>query len=167
MPYHPSRLVTVAASGKAPSHPRLVCIYKSEWMEVLWNPEDKTYSVGATVPQLDKYDTEGSDVQALVDKELERTSEEDSKSEPESEEELKEPGPLINQQIHLTPIVQSLKASPTNKKPPSPISPRITMMSQTVTQASTAITSTQSALCSTTTSQQLQASLQHILMLQI
>ena len=74
-----------------------MCIYKDKWSKVQWNTETKTYAVGARVPQLDKYDTEGSDVQVLVDKELEKTSEEDSASEAESEEELKEPGASINQ----------------------------------------------------------------------
>ena len=73
-------------------------------MEVHWNSETKTYSVGATIPQLDEYDT---------DKEIEKSSEENSTSDEESEEELKEPGPSVNQQICLTLITQSLKASPT------------------------------------------------------
>ena len=73
-----------------------MCIYKDKWSEVHWNAETKTYAVGARVPQLDNYDTEGSDVQVLVDEELEKTSEEDSTSEAESEEELKEPGPSID-----------------------------------------------------------------------
>ena len=89
-------LIIVKASRKAPTHPRLVCIYKDKWSEVHWNAETKTYAVGARVPQLDNYDTEGSDVQVLVDEELEKTSEEDSTSEAESEEELKEPGPSID-----------------------------------------------------------------------
>ena len=42
----------------------------------------------------------------------------DSASEVESEEELKEPGSSIDQQIHLTPIAQSLKASPMDVKQP-------------------------------------------------
>ena len=63
-----------------------MCVYKDEWTEVQWNAEAKTYAIGARVPQLDKYDTDGSDVQVLVDKELEKTSEEDSASEAESEE---------------------------------------------------------------------------------
>ena len=93
-----------------------MCVYKDEWTEVHWNSETKAYSIGATVPQLDKYDTEGSNVQVLIDKEIEKSSEENSTSDKESEEELKEPGPSVNQQIHLTPIAQSLKASPTDTK---------------------------------------------------
>ena len=106
----------VKASGRAPTHPRLVCVHNDKWTEVHWNRETKTYSLGASIPQLDKYDTEGSDIQVLIDKELEKTSEEDTMSKAESEEELKEPGPSINQQIHLTPIAQSLKASPSYQK---------------------------------------------------
>ena len=109
-------LVIIKASGRAPTHPRLVCIYNDEWTEVHWNKETKTYSLRASIPQLDKYDTEGSDIQVLTDKELEKTSEEETASEAEAEEELKEPGPSVNQQIHLTPIAQSLKASPTSTK---------------------------------------------------
>ena len=97
-------LIIVKPSGKAPTHPRLVCIYKDKWTEVQWNAETKTYTIGARVPQLDRYNTEGSDIQVLVNKELEKTSEEDSTSEAKSEEELKEPGTSINQQIHLAPI---------------------------------------------------------------
>ena len=62
------------------------------------------YAIGARVPQLDNYNTEWSNVQVLIDEELEKTSKEDSTSEAKSEEELKEPGPSIDQQIHLTPI---------------------------------------------------------------
>ena len=89
-------MIIVKPSRKAPTHPRLVCIYKDEWTEVQWNTEAKTYAVGARIPQLDKYNTEGSDIQVLVDEELEKTSEEDSTSEAKSEEELKEPGTSIN-----------------------------------------------------------------------
>ena len=73
-----------------------MCVYKDEWTEVHWNLETKEYSVGATVPQLDEYDTEGVDVQVLIDEEIEKSSEEDSASEAESEEELEEPGPSVN-----------------------------------------------------------------------
>ena len=93
-----------------------MCVHNDKWTEVHWDRETKTYSLGASIPQLDKYDTEGSDIQVLIDKELEKTSEEDTMSKAESEEELKEPGPSINQQIHLTPIAQSLKASPSYQK---------------------------------------------------
>ena len=86
-------LVIVKASGKALTHPRLVCVHNDQWTEVHWNGETKTYSLGASIPQLDEYDTEGSNVQVLIDKELEKTSEEDTTSKAESEEELKEPGP--------------------------------------------------------------------------
>ena len=103
-PMNQGALVIIKASRRAPTHPRLVCIYNDEWTEVHWNKETKTYSLRASIPQLDKYDTEGSDVQVLTDKELEKTSEEETASEAESEEELKEPGPSVNQQIHLTPI---------------------------------------------------------------
>ena len=89
-----------------------MCIYNDEWTEVHWNVEAKTYALGARIPQLDKYNTEGSNIQVLVNKELEKTSKEDSASKAKSEEELKEPGPSIDQQIHLTPIAPSLKASP-------------------------------------------------------
>ena len=89
-------LIIVKASGKALTHPRLVCVYKDEWSEVHWKAETKIYTIGARIPQLDNYDTEGSDIQVLVDKKLEKTSEEDSTSEAESEEELKEPGPSID-----------------------------------------------------------------------
>ena len=103
-PTNRGALIIVKPSRKAPTHPRLVCIYKDEWTEVQWNAETKSYTVGARVPQLDEYDTKGSDIQVLIDEELEKTSEEDSTSEAESEEELKEPGASINQQICLTPI---------------------------------------------------------------
>ena len=103
-PTNRGALIIVKPSRKAPTHPRLVCIYKDEWTEVQWNAETKSYTVGARVPQLDEYDTKGSDIQVLINEELEKTSEEDSTSEAESEEELKEPGASINQQIHLTPI---------------------------------------------------------------
>ena len=93
-----------------------MCVYKDEWTEVKWNQEIKEYSLGATIPQLDEYNTKGSDVQVLIDKEIEKSSEEDSTSEAESKEELKEPGPSIDQQIQLTPIAQSLKVSPTDNK---------------------------------------------------
>ena len=92
-------LIIVSANGKAPSHPKLVCVYKDKWTEVQWNQETREYSLGATIPQLDKYDTEGSDIQVLINEEIEKSSEEDSMSEAESEEELKEPGPSIDQQI--------------------------------------------------------------------
>ena len=71
-------------------------VYNDEWIEVHWNTETKTYTLGVRIPQLDKYNTKGSDIQVLVDKELEKTSEEDSASEAKSKEELKEPGPLID-----------------------------------------------------------------------
>ena len=135
-------LVIVKASGRAPTHPRLVCIYNDKWTEVYWNAKAKTYALGARIPQLDEYDTEGSDIQVLVDKELEKTSKEDSTSEAKSEKELKEPGPSINQQICLTPIAQSLKASLTDTKN-SPFTSEAAMTTQTVTYASTAITSSQ------------------------
>ena len=61
-----------------PSQPKLMCVYKDKWTEVLWNSETKTYSVGARIPQLNKYDTKGSDIQVLINEELEKTSEEDS-----------------------------------------------------------------------------------------
>ena len=89
-------LVIVKASRRAPTHLRLVCIYKDKWTEVHWNTEAKTYTLGERTLQLDKYNTKGSNVQVLVDKELEKTSEEDSTSKAESEEELKEPGPSID-----------------------------------------------------------------------
>ena len=95
-PTNQGALIIVKPSRKAPTHPRLVCVYKDKWTEVQWNTEAKTYTVGARVPQLDEYDTEGSDVQVLVNKELEKTSEEDSTSEAKSKEELKEPGTSIN-----------------------------------------------------------------------
>ena len=70
----------------------------------------------------------------------------------------------MNQQIHLTPIVQSLKASdPKN----NPFTSEITMMTHTATHASTAITSSQpapsSSRNSSTTPQQLCDQLQQIL----
>ena len=144
-------LIIIKPSGKAPTHPRLVCVYKDEWTEVQWNPEDKTYSLRATIPQLDKYDTEGSNIQILIDKELEKTSEEDTASEAESEEELKEPGSSIDQQICLTPIAQSLKASPMDTKN-SPFTSDIAMTTQTATYTGTAITSSQPAPSSSSSS---------------
>ena len=54
-----------------------MCIYDDKWTEVQWNTEAKTYALGARIPQLDEYNTEGSDVQVLIDKELEKTSKED------------------------------------------------------------------------------------------
>ena len=127
-----------------------MCVYKDEWTEVQWNTETKTYAVGEKVPQLDEYDTEGSDVQVLVDKELEKTSEEDSTLEAESEEELKEPGTSINQQIHLAPINQTLRMSPMDIEN-NPLLPGATMTTQTTTNVSTAITSSQPATSSSTT----------------
>ena len=117
-----------------------MCVYNNEWTEVHWNAEAKTYALGARIPQLDKYNTEGSDIQPLIDKELEKTSEEDSASEAESEEELKEPGPSIDQQIHLTPIAPSLKTSPTDIKS-NYLTSDAAMTTHTATYASTAITS--------------------------
>ena len=115
------------------------------------------------IPQLDKYDTEGSDIQVLIDEELEKTSEENSTSEAESEEELKEPGPSIDQQIHLTPIAPSLKASPTDTKN-NPLTSQTNMTTHTATYASTAITSSEPAPSSSnTTPQQLHDQLQQIL----
>ena len=162
-------LVIVKASGKALTHPRLVCIYGDKWTEVHWNAETKTFTLGARISQLDEYDTEGSDVQVLINEELEKTSKEDSTSKAESEEELKEPGPLIDQQICLTPIAQSLKASPTNmKQPDNPfLTPQVTMSTHTMTQGSTAITSSQPAQSNSSgnsaTPQQLCDQLQQIL----
>ena len=156
----------VKASRRAPTHPRLVCVHNDKWTEVHWNRETKTYSLGPSIPQLDEYDTEGSDIQVLVDKELAKTSEEDTTSKAESEEELKEPGPSINQQICLTPIAQSLKASPTDTKS-SPFTSDIAMTTHTATHASTAITSSQPAPSSSsnsnTTPQQLHDQPQQIL----
>ena len=143
-------LIIVKPSGKALTHPRLVCIYKDEWTEVQWNTETKTYSVGARVSQLDEYDTEGSDVQVLANKELEKTSEEGSTSEAESEEELKEPGASINQQIWLAPIDQTLKTSPIETRNDLPLL-KATMTTQTMTNISTAITSSEPATSSSTT----------------
>ena len=128
-----------------------MCVYKDEWTEAQWNAEAKTYAVGARVPQLDGYNTEGSDVQVLIDEELEKTSEEDSTSEAKSEEELKEPGTSINQQICLAPIDQSLKMSPIDIKN-NPLLSGTTMTTQTTTSVSTAITSSQPAPSSSTTS---------------
>ena len=139
-----------------------MCIYKDEWSEVHWNAETKTYTVGARVPQLDNYDTEGSDIQVLVNEELEKTSKEDSISKAESEEELKEPGPSIDQQICLTPIAQSLKVSPTDNKS-NPLLSETTMTTHTATYAGIAIASSQPAPSSTspaTTQQQLYNQLQ-------
>ena len=82
-------LIIVKPSGRAPTHPRLVCVYKDEWTEVQWNAEAKTYAIGAKVLQLDEYDTEGSDIQVLVNEELEKTSKEDSTSEAKSLKSLK------------------------------------------------------------------------------
>ena len=127
-----------------------MCIYKDEWTKVQWNTETKTYTTGARVLQLDEYDTEGSDVQVLVDEELEKTSKEDSISEAESEEELKEPGASINQQIHLALIDQTLKTSPIETKN-DPFLSEATMTTQTTTSVSTAITSSQPATSSSTT----------------
>ena len=45
-----------------------MCVYNNEWIEVHWDTETKTYTLEAEVPQLDEYNTEGSDVQVLVDK---------------------------------------------------------------------------------------------------
>ena len=109
------------------------------------NAEKKTYTLGVRILQLDEYDTEGSDVQVLIDEESEKTSEEDSISEAEPEEELKEPGPLIDQQIHLTLIAPSLKASPTDTKS-NPLTSQTIMTTHTVTYASTAIASSEPAL---------------------
>ena len=127
-----------------------MCVYKDEWTEVQWNAEAKTYAVGARVPQLDKYDTKGLDIQVLVDEELEKTSEEDSASEAESKEELKEPGASIDQQIHLAPIDQTLRTSPIETKN-NPLLSEATMTTQTTTSISTAITSSQPATSSSTT----------------
>ena len=127
-----------------------MCIYKDEWTKVQWNAETKTYTAGARVLQLDEYDTKGSDIQVLINKELEKTSEEDSTSEAESEEELKEPGALINQQIHLTPINRTLKTSPIETKNDLFLL-GATMTTQTMTSVSTAITSSQPATSSSTT----------------
>ena len=143
-----------------------MCIYNNEWIEVHWNTETKTYALGVKVPQLDEYDTEGSDIQVLIDEELEKTSKEDSTSEAKSEEELKEPGPSIDQQIHLTPIAPSLKASPTDTKS-NPLTSQATMTTHTATYASTAIASSEpapnSSSNSSTTPQQLCNQLQEIL----
>ena len=143
-----------------------MCTYNNEWIEVHWNAETKTYALGAKVPQLDEYDTEGSNVQVLIDKELEKTSEEDSTSKAESEEELREAGPLIDQQIHLTPIAPSLKASPTDNKS-SPLNSQAAMTTHTATYASTAIASSEPAPSnssnSNTTPQHLCDQLQQIL----
>ena len=143
-------LIIVKPSGKAPTYPRLVCVYKDKWTEVQWNTETKTYAVGARVPQLDEYNTKGSDIQVLVDEELEKTSEEDSTSEAKSEEELKEPGTSINQQICLAPIDQTLRTSPMDIKN-NPLLSETTMTTQTTTSISTAITSSQPATSSSTT----------------
>ena len=143
-----------------------MCIYKDEWSEVQWNTETKTYTVGARVPQLDEYNTEGSDIQVLVNEELEKTSEEDSTSEAESKEELKEPGTPVNQQIHLAPINPILKTSPIETKNHSLLS-EATMTTQTTTSVSTAITSTQltndNSTTTTTMPQRLHNQLQQIL----
>ena len=160
-------LIIVKPSRKAPTHPRLVCIYKDEWTEVQWNKETKTYTVGVRIPQLDEYNTEGSDVQVLVNEELEKTSEGDSASKAESKEELKEPGASINQQICLAPINQTLKTSPIENKN-NPLPSEATMTTQTTTSISTAITSSQpadnsSTTTSTTTPQRLHDQLQQIL----
>ena len=158
-------LIIVKPSGKAPTHPKLVCIYKDKWTEVQWNTKTKTYTVGARVPQLDEYDTEGSDIQVLANEELEKTSEEGSASEAESEEELKEPGASINQQIRLAPIDQTLRTSPIEPKNDLPL-PKATMTTQTTTSISMAITSSQPPAdrsTSTTTPQKLHDQLQQIL----
>ena len=159
-------LVIVKASGKVPTHPRLVCVYNNEWIEVHWNTETRTYTLGAKIPQLDEYDTEGSDVQVLVDEELEKTSKEDSASEAESEEELREPGPSKDQQICLNTIALSLKAPPTDTKS-NPLTSQTTMTTHTTTYASTAIASSEPAPSSSdnsnTTPQQLCDQLQQIL----
>ena len=143
-----------------------MCVYKDEWTEVQWNTETKTYAVGARVPQLDEYDTKGSDVQVLVNEELEKTSKEDSTSEAESEEELKEPGTSINQQICLAPIDQTLRTSPVDIKN-NPFLSGATMTTQTTTSVSTATTSSQPATSSSTTNaatpQKLHDQLQQIL----
>ena len=125
-----------------------MCVYKDEWTEVHWDQETKEYSLGATIPQLDEYNTEGSDVQVLIDEEIEKSSGEDSASEAESEEEIKEPGPSIDQQICLTPIAWSLKASPTDNKS-NPLTSETTMTTHTATYASTATASSQPAQSST------------------
>ena len=166
-PMNRGALIIVKPSGKAPTHPRLVCIYKDKWTEVQWNAETKTYAVGARVPQLDEYDTEGSDIQVLVNEELEKTSEEDSASEAKSKEELKEPGASINQQIHLAPIDQTLRTSPVENKN-NPLPSETTMTTQTTTSISTAIISSQPADSSSTTTnmttpQKLHDQLQQIL----
>ena len=134
-----------------PTHLRLVCVYNNEWIEVHWNAETRTYTLGAKIPQLDEYNTKGSDIQVLVDEELEKTSKEDSTSEAESEEELKEPGPSIDQQIHLTPIAPSLKASLTDTKS-NPLTSQTAMTTHTATYASTAITSSEPAPSSSSNS---------------
>ena len=144
-----------------------MCVYKDEWTKVQWNAEAKTYAVGVRVPQLDKYDTKGSDIQVLVNEELERTSKEDSTSEAESEEELKEPGASIDQQIHLAPIDQTLRTSPIETKNHLPLL-EATMTTQTTTSVSTAITSSQPTTSSSTTTnattpQKLHNQLQQIL----
>ena len=149
-PTNQGALIIVKPSGKAPTHPKLVCIYKDKWTKVQWNAETKTYTAGARVLQLDKYDTEGSDVQVLIDKELEKTSKEDSTSEAESEEELKEPGALINQQICLTPIDQTLKTSHVETKNDLFLL-EATMTTQTMTSVSTAIISSQLTTSTSTT----------------
>ena len=127
-----------------------MCVYKDKWTEVQWNAKVKTYTIGARIPQLDEHNTEGSDVQVLVNKEQEKTSKEDSASEAKSEEELKEPGTSINQQIHLAPIDQTLRMSPIDTKN-NPLPPGATMTTQTTTSVSMAITSSQPATSSSTT----------------
>ena len=157
-PMNQGVLIIVKASRKAPTHLRLVCVYKDEWSKVHWNTEVKTYAIGARISQLDGYNTEGSDIQVLINEELKKTSEENSASEAESEEELKELGPSIDQQIHLTPIAQSLKASPIDNKG-NPLISEATMTTHTATYPSTAIASSQPAPSNTssnaTTQQQL------------
>ncbi|KAH9994150.1 hypothetical protein BJV74DRAFT_884272 [Russula compacta] len=60
---------TVRSKRQSTNQPKLVCIHDNKWKEVHWDRGQ--YTIGAAVPQLHEYDTEGSEAVELLNEELE------------------------------------------------------------------------------------------------
>ncbi|KAH9974864.1 hypothetical protein BJV74DRAFT_888900 [Russula compacta] len=136
--------IIVTPRGKALTNPKLVCIHNDRWKEVHW--DSGRYTVGAAVPQLHDYDTEGSEADELLDEELE---EPEAVSDTESDEAVKEIDDAFNK-IKITPVEEaptfpirtltSLQGLPTDTLPAGLRIPSLAQAMSTQTTTATAVT---------------------------
>ncbi|KAH9980445.1 hypothetical protein BJV74DRAFT_887849 [Russula compacta] len=136
--------IIITARGKAPTNPKLVCIHDNKWKEVHWT--EGRYTLGAAVPQLHEYDTEGSEADELLNKELEGPK---VVSDTESDKAVKEIDDTFNK-IKITPVEEKaptfpirtltpLQGLPTDALPAGARIPSLSQAMSTQTTTATAV----------------------------